>query len=347
MKCWGWNHAGQVGNNGACSNNRCSVPQAVAGLTGVIDISAGAEHTCVILDTGSAKCWGSNEYGQLGAPTGSLCTTEEFTPLPCALTPIGVSGITSAVDISAGDRHTCAVTSTGAAKCWGANDSGQLGDGQACGMVCQAPVDVSGLTSGVTAIAAGGQHTCALLDGATVYCWGLNGAGQLGNGDRPNNSAVPVAVCPDASCPLACLLPCDTVLSNVVDIALGVTHACAALSSGAIKCWGGDSLGQLGDSLVCGESCDTPVDVLLPKAGLPTPTHLPTLTPTPAARAGDANCDGTTNSIDAALVLQYSAGLVSSLPCQANADVGGPGSGVNAIDAALILQFVAGLIPRL
>jgi hypothetical protein len=220
-------------------------------------------------------------------------------------------------------------------------------------MVCQTPVDVTDLNgdalTGIAEVSAGGQHSCARRanDGA-VLCWGENGLGQLGDGDRPNDSAVPVAVCPDASCPLACLLPCDTVLSNVVEIALGVAHACAALSSGAIKCWGGDSLGQLGDSLACGEFCDTPVDVLLPKAGTstPTPTLVSTPTPTPAARTGDANCDGVTNSIDAALVLQYSAGLVSSLPCQANADVGGP-DGLNAIDAALILQFVAGLLDSL
>jgi hypothetical protein len=155
----------------------------VSGLaTGVSAVSAGYAHTCALTSAGGVKCWGSNGYGELGNGT----TTDSSTPLD-------VSGLASGVvALSGGSYHTCAVASTGAAKCWGRNDDGQLGDGTTTNR--SAPVDVSGLASGAVTVSARGlRHTCALTTAAGVTCWGNNSYAQLGDGTT-TNSATPMNV---------------------------------------------------------------------------------------------------------------------------------------------------------
>jgi hypothetical protein len=144
----------------------------VTSLTsGVIAVNAGYSHTCALTTSGGVKCWGDNDYGKLGdGTTGSRRST-----------PVDVVGLTSGVSaVSAGGSHTCALTASGSAKCWGYNYSGALGDGT--GNNSSTPVDVVGMISGVSTINTGALHTCALTTSGRVKCWGENYYGQLGDG---------------------------------------------------------------------------------------------------------------------------------------------------------------------
>lgn len=185
----------------------------------VTQITAGGNHTCAVTTSGAAKCWGENGSGQLG--DGSTTARR---------LPVLVSGLDSGVlSIEGGGVHTCAIVAGGAAKCWGANNQGQLGDGSFTNR--RTPVNVTGLSSGVSSIVAMSSVTCAVVSGA-AKCWGTNTNGQLGDGTTVTRGA-----------------PVDVVsLSDgVVKVAPGVNFSCALLSSGGVKCWGYNNTGQLGD----------------------------------------------------------------------------------------------------
>ena len=180
VKCWGDNGYGELGN-GTTVNS--SVPVDVSGLaSGVSAISAGGLHTCALTAAGGAKCWGDNYYGELG--NGATVNSN---------VPVDVSSLTSGVNaISAGGLHTCALmTSSGGAKCWGDNYYGELGNGATANS--HIPVNVSTLTSGVSAISAGRFQTCALTSAGVAKCWGYNYYGELGDGANAD-SHVPAEV---------------------------------------------------------------------------------------------------------------------------------------------------------
>ena len=231
VKCWGSNQFGQLGN-GATKNSSTAV--AVAGLaSGVTAISAGYDHACAVVSGGGVKCWGNNALGQLGDGTTTASSK-----------PVDVTGLTSGVTaIAAGNGYSCALAAGSVVKCWGDNTSGQLGNGATT--ASSKPVDVTGLASGVTAIAAGNGFTCALAAGGAAKCWGNNASGQLGDGTTTNRSA-PVDV--------------SGLASGVTAISAGSDHTCALVTSGGVKCWGGDSSGQLG--LGTGVESLTPVAVV-------------------------------------------------------------------------------------
>ena len=231
-KCWGVNESGQLGNNSTTSSK---VPVDVYGLTsGVASLAAGANYTCAVTASGGAKCWGWN-VGQLGDNTFKNSSV-----------PVDVYGLTSGVVSLAtsnnSNSHTCAVTTSGGAKCWGLNSSGQLGNnGTSTSFV---PVNVFGLDSGVTRITAGASFTCAVMSSGGAKCWGYNYFGQLGNNSTAN-SKVPVDV--------------SGLTSGVTSITGGGYHTCALTTSGGAKCWGNNATGQLGNNSTTSSS--VPVDV--------------------------------------------------------------------------------------
>lgn len=242
--CWGYNSAGQLGNGNITPSN---LPVAVNGLSAsVSSLSAGGNHTCALLTTGASTCWGENNFGQLG--NGQTVASS---------VPVAVNGLSGGISsLSAGGGHTCGLTTTGNVKCWGNNHAGQLGNGNTA--LSNVPVAVNGLSSGVSALSAGGAQTCALLTAGGVLCWGANNYGQLGDGSTAASNA-PVAV--------------SGLTSDVTGLSTGGSHNCVVASTGGALCWGDNSHGQLSHETL--NQSLTPVEVLtrtVASVATPTPT---------------------------------------------------------------------------
>ncbi len=231
--CWGDNERGQLGGNvtiDTVANTILLVPANEPKLVGsqtdgkffgsfdVTAIAAGGVHTCAVTVAGTALCWGLGREGQRGDGSNSLSQ----------YIPTAVNGGATYDSITAGFRHTCARTTTGAINCWGDNSNGQLGSGTAASS--NVPVVVTG---GLTfsQVTAGYGHTCALGTDGTAYCWGSNAQGQVGDGTTTSRTApTPVG-------------------GGLVfrSLSAGDYHTCGVTTGGVAYCWGDNSFGAVGD----------------------------------------------------------------------------------------------------
>lgn len=209
----------------------CAVAEVTASPE-VVQVSAGQHFACAVLAGGGVKCWGENMFGQAGA---GVAGGE-------VQLPVDIMGLEAAAEqVSAGFAHACALLTTGGVQCWGYNVYGQLGDGTT--IDAPRPVNVTGLEGDVTALSTGIGHSCALLEGGEVMCWGRNDHGQLGDG-QTIESPVPVEA---------------SGLGSAIKVSAGGSGTCAILSDGALYCWGRNQDGQVGDGTL--EDAPTPVEV--------------------------------------------------------------------------------------
>jgi len=234
--CWGRNNNGKLGDGTTTTRSR---PVAVEGGQQFSYLSAGNEHTCALTTADEPYCWGSNGDGRIGDAT----TTDRTVPAA-----VDVSGLATSTfsRISAGSQHTCGVSTSDVAYCWGHNGYGQLGDGSTTAR--HTPVQVAGGQS-FSQVQAGGAQSCGLTTGGEPYCWGYNRYGQLGDGTT-TDSPTPVAV--DVSG-----LPTQT----FVQITAGGSHSCALSTADEPFCWGRNADGQLGDGTFSDSSTPVGVDV--------------------------------------------------------------------------------------
>jgi len=314
VQCWGDDSFGELGNGAVTTVPALGVtpPVTVGGLSGATAIFAGGFHTCALLVSGTAECWGHNSDGELGngssaqsdlpvavlvndlSAQGAVRVASQFSVNTCALlasgtaecwgndqydglgngadtleipSPVAVTVVSEMKAISNGEFDTCSLLANGTVQCWGYNARGELGNGTTTDSLT--PVAVSNL-SGVKAISIGQQFACALLSDGTVQCWGENDLGQLGNGSF-TDSSVPTAV---AGSPFAV-----GSLSGVKAISAGLNHACALLANGTLQCWGYNLTGQLGN----GSHNDAP------PYGVPEPVQVPALPGITAIGSGSAS----------------------------------------------------------
>ena len=247
--CWGENAYGQLGNNSTTDSSTPVEVRGVGGtgyLTGVTEIDADGQFTCALINDGTVRCWGHDQSGQLGI--GSINNNAIGTPQ----TVVGVGGhgtLGNVTHITVGANHACALISGGGVDCWGLNDHGQLGDGSTTDR--SAPVQVRGVggtgyLAGVTQISGGRMHVCVLSSDSTVYCWGRNETGELGDGTTTNRS-FPVQAGD---------------ITTATSVSAGEYHSCARLQDGTAQCWGAAAFGQVGDGTTANTS--TPATVIGP-----------------------------------------------------------------------------------
>ena len=267
--CWGWGDAGRLGYGD--NADRRTPGEAISGLSGVRQISLGNSHTCAQVSGGRVHCWGSGSNGQLGYGNSTVrFVPGEAIPglsgvsqidggaggYTCALASSGrvhcwgwgdgsrlgygndsnrlspgetIPDLSEVAQISAGELHVCALIRSGRVHCWGGGNNGRLGYGNDSNR--PAPGEAIPGLNAVTQISAGGSHTCALVEGGSVHCWGSGAAGLLGYGDESERSAPGEAI---------------PGLSNVRQISAGDDHTCALVSNGSVHCWGSGGNGELG-----------------------------------------------------------------------------------------------------
>lgn len=393
VKCWGSNQLGQLGNGATgpdtCETSffdiACSVsPVDVVGLTDVVQLSLGISHSCARTSTGAVWCWGLSGWGQLGTEGEDTCGGED-----CALTPVQTFAA-GVQDIDAGGFHTCVINAQGGAECFGRNNRGQVGNGDTGPDSCHVgltqpcslePDDVVGMSSGVTGIAAGLTHTCAIHNGE-VKCWGDNLNAQMGRDNGSKNCSVPADTCFfDSPIPVA------GVSGTMIEAA--EKYTCVGP---AISCWGANPFGALagtsGPDQCSSGACSyapqsmqglagdieqlapgTDHNCVLETSGQiecwgmgfygnmgngtnphanttpKTPTGFEGITTTPTAAAhpiGDANCDNVVNALDGSQTLGWISGATVRPDCYELSNVKCDDA-LDVFDILLIVKFAAEL----
>ncbi len=228
--CWGVNADGELAD-GTLTDK--SAPSPVTGGLAFASVSAGYLHTCGVTTDGQAYCWGANSSGQLGQAS---APADRSAPTP-------VPGGLAFASLSAGYAHTCGVTRDAQAYCWGANGSGQLGDGTFTDRYAPTPV-AGGLA--FVSVSAGQAHTCGMTLAGQVYCWGRNLEGQLGDATAPADRSAPAPVSGELA---------------FASLSAGEAHTCGVTTAGEVYCWGRNIHGQLGDGTLPDKAAPTPVAV--------------------------------------------------------------------------------------
>lgn len=226
ISCWGDNEYGQLGDGTKINKNS---PAIVSGITNAKNISLGQDHSCALLEDSTIKCWGKNTNGQLGNDT-----------IIDSAFPVIVSEISNVKSISLGANHSCALLSNEKISCWGANKFGQLGDGTTIDRKKPTPVLK---VEDIKSISLGFYHSCALSKTEEdIFCWGLNGTGQLGlEKDERNNVIIDDAETNILKTPVE--ISYDLVFQK---ISLGGRHTCVLATDGNAYCWGHGSSYELG-----------------------------------------------------------------------------------------------------
>jgi len=286
VRCWGDNSCGQLGNALIADRPEIGTPNPVTvcesgrgdgctPLGNVAAIAQGTLHSCALLASGTVKCWGRNEFGQLGDGTQEGLRVhyayDEFdNPLYTLIraNPVdvcergagaGCSALGHVLSLSAGWGHSCALVDDGTVRCWGNNPDGQLGDGSFYTSSIAQPVCLSGsgsrcpMLDDVVAVVAANVSTCALRQGGDVYCWGSNDDGELGSGDN-TVAPYPAPAC-DSGNGTACDSVCQGTLGHGIALAGGQWTSCILTDAGQVRCWGYNAYGGAGDGTMGYPSC--------------------------------------------------------------------------------------------
>ncbi len=238
VQCWGRNDGGEIGDGTITSR---SAPVAVADdtgtstLTGVTQVETGSGSCALMTDT-TVRCWGDNQYGELGI--GNKTGPETCNQAPCSMLPLEVQNadgsgpLTGVVQISVGDGEVCAVMSDTTVMCWGGTSSAITRPKQVVINAAHDPL------TGVSSVSVGRGHTCALVNDGTARCWGDNNWGQLGNGTTTPGFVVVKNSAGTGP------------LTSIAGIAAGYYQTCAALQDQTAVCWGLNGEGETGDGTV-------------------------------------------------------------------------------------------------